>query len=64
MRGSMDRRAPLDPVITFRSPGPDLHIRELFKLHTPISHPSPQLCRQLIDGGVEAVDWVELYGQK
>ena len=21
-------------------------------------------CRQLIDGGVAAVDWVELYGQK
>ena len=21
-------------------------------------------CKQLIDGGVEAVDWLELYGQK
>ena len=21
-------------------------------------------CKQLIDGGVEAVDWVDLYGQK
>ena len=21
-------------------------------------------CRQLIDGGVEAVDWLDLYGQK
>ena len=35
------------------------------RLHTPAENNAARhRCRQLIDGGVEAVDWVELYGQK
>ena len=34
-------------------------------LHTQAeNNAARQRCRQLIDGGVAAVDWVDLYGQK
>ena len=34
-------------------------------LHTQTENTAARhRCRQLIDGGVAAVDWVELYGQK
>ncbi len=35
------------------------------RLHSEEENTTAQRrCRQLIDGGVAAVDWVELYGQK
>ena len=35
------------------------------RLHSEEANAAAQRrCKQLIDGGVEAVDWVELYGQK
>ncbi|KZR84137.1 hypothetical protein MITS9509_03208 [Synechococcus sp. MIT S9509] len=34
-------------------------------LHTPAENKAAQQrCRQLLDGGADTVDWLELYGQK
>ena len=40
-------------------------LRSNDRLHTPAeNNAARQRCRQLIDGGADAVDWLELYEQK
>ncbi|MAF42269.1 MAG: hypothetical protein CL859_10560 [Cyanobium sp. ARS6] len=40
-------------------------LRDNERLHSPEENQAAQRrCRQLIEGGADAVDWLELYGQK
>ena len=64
MEIEFDDGSSLDPE-QVREMGRWTQLRTNESLHSPAENDAArQRCRQLIDGGVAAVDWVGLYGQK